>query len=83
MRSPDTHPHAHKVQLEVYRRLSPERKVEIAAALSEAVRELATEGIRQRHPEYDEQGVRRALIALLYGGEVARRLWPGDPVLAP
>jgi hypothetical protein len=78
-----THPRAHEVQLAVYRRLSPARKVEIAIELSEAVRELAAEGIRRRHPEYDEPTVRKAPIALLYGAEVARRLWPGAPVPAP
>jgi hypothetical protein len=55
----------------------------VPVRLSEAVRELAAERIRQRHPEYDERDVRKALIALLYGVDIARRLWPGSPVPAP
>ncbi|HEU4406635.1 MAG TPA: hypothetical protein VFS43_15315 [Polyangiaceae bacterium] len=83
MRSPDTHPGAHEAQLLAYRRMSPAQKAEIAVRLSVAVRELAAEGIRQRHPEYDERDVRKALVALLYGVDVARRLWPSGPVPAP
>jgi hypothetical protein len=83
MRSPDTHSGAYEAQLQAYRRMSPPQKAEIAVRLSEAVRELAAEGIRQRHPEYDERDVRKALIALLYGVDIARRLWPGSPVPAP
>lgn len=83
MRSPDTHPEAYEAQLRADRRMAPHQKAEIAVRLSEAVRELAAGGIRQRHPEYDERDVRKALIALLYGADIARRLWPGGPVPAP
>ena len=57
--------------------MSPARKSELVAELSETVRELAREGIRQRHPEYDATDVDRALVALLYGVDVARRVFPG------
>ncbi|WP_394832469.1 hypothetical protein LVJ94_38800 [Pendulispora rubella] len=83
MRPQDTHPAAYQAQLEVYRRMSPERKSGIVRDLSESVRCLAREGIRQRHPEYSNEEVRRALIALIYGSALAQRLWPGDPVPSP
>ncbi|HEU4535066.1 MAG TPA: hypothetical protein VFS00_13155 [Polyangiaceae bacterium] len=63
--------------------MSAAQKAEIVASLSGAVRQLAAEGIRQRHPEYDERDVRKALLSLLYGTDVVRRLWPGATVPAP
>lgn len=51
--------------------------------MSDDVRRIALEGIRRRHPEYDERRARRALISLLLGADVARRLWPGEPPVEP
>jgi hypothetical protein len=83
MRPRDTHDEAREVQLGVYRRMSPERRAEIALELSEDVRIITREGIRQRHPEYSDQDVQHALIALIYGKDVARRLWPDATVPPP
>jgi hypothetical protein len=79
----DTHEEARDVQLGVYRRMSPERRAEIALELSEDVRRIAREGIRQRHPDYSDRDVQHALIALIYGQDVARRLWPDSTVPPP
>ncbi|WP_394843029.1 hypothetical protein LZC95_38995 [Pendulispora brunnea] len=83
MRSHDTHPAAYEVQLDVYRRMTPGRKVEIALELSESVRRTARSGIRKRHPEYSEQQVTRALVALIHGRETAQRVWPNEPPVVP
>jgi hypothetical protein len=83
MRSPDTHPAAHEAQLDAYRRMSAAQKANVVASLSGAVRQLAAEGIRRRHPEYDERDVQKALLALLYGADLVQRLWPKAKVLAP
>jgi hypothetical protein len=83
MRAFDTHHHAHDVQLRVYRQMSPERRAEIAFELSEDVRRITCDGIRQRHPEYSDEDVRRALVALIYGEELARKIWPQAAVLPP
>ncbi|MBX3227951.1 MAG: hypothetical protein KIT84_28010 [Labilithrix sp.] len=80
MRSHDTSLDAYELQLRGYRQMSPARKSELVAELSETVRELAREGIRQRHPDYDTADVDRALVALVYGPEVARRVFPGTTV---
>jgi hypothetical protein len=50
--------------------------------MSDDLRRITAEGIKQRHPEYSERDVRRALVALLYGTEAAAKLWPGEPVPA-
>jgi hypothetical protein len=83
MRPFDTHHHAHDVQLRLYRQMSPERRAEIALELSEDVRRITCDGIRQRHPEYSDEDVRHALVALIYGEDVARRLWPHAAVPTP
>jgi hypothetical protein len=77
MRPHDTSQDAYEIQLRGYRQMSPAHKSELVAELSETVRELAREGIRQRHPDYDAADVDRALVALLYGADVVRRLFPG------
>ncbi|MCA9640742.1 MAG: hypothetical protein H6718_19230 [Polyangiaceae bacterium] len=50
--------------------------------MSDEIREIAAAGIRQRHPEYTEAEVRRALVCLLYGRESAQRVWPNERVPA-
>jgi hypothetical protein len=56
--------------------MTPERRAEISLELSDAIRTIAREGIRRRHPEYSSAEVSKALIVLLYGSVVARRVWP-------
>jgi len=58
-------------------------RVEIAAQLSEDVREVAAAGIRSRHPEYSPDQVRLALYRLLYGDDVFRSAWQIHPLLDP
>lgn len=82
MRPHDTSQEAYEFQLRGYRQMSPARKSELVAELSEAVRELSRAGIRQRHPDYDAAEVDRALVALLYGPDVARHVFPGMTVLS-
>ena len=52
-----------------------------AGTLTQAVRQLAVMGIRQRYPEGDEQEVKVRLAERLYGREVARRLFGNHPAL--
>jgi hypothetical protein len=63
--------------------MSPEQRSELALRMSDDIRRIATEGIRQRHPEYSERDLRRALVALLYGRDAAAKVWPGELVPAP
>jgi hypothetical protein len=79
----DTSREAYERQLEGYRHMASERKGELVAELSETVRELSRAGIRARHPEYDEDDVKRALALLLYGRKIAQRLWPGAELPLP
>jgi|HubBroStandDraft_1064217.scaffolds.fasta_scaffold4528847_1 phenylpyruvate tautomerase PptA (4-oxalocrotonate tautomerase family) len=47
MRPHDTGQEAHEFQIRDYRRMDAEQKAELVADLSEAVRDVAREGIRQ------------------------------------
>jgi hypothetical protein len=65
MRPFDTSPDAEKIQIEIFRRMEPEGRLQSAALLSETCRTLLAEGIRKRHPTYNEEQVRLALIRCL------------------
>lgn len=63
----DTAPHVAALHAELYREIGPAKRAEIMAELSDALRELAAAGVRQRHPEYDEEQVRTEVLAIFYG----------------
>ena len=79
----DTTPDAAAVRTAIYRRMTPDQRCEIAAEMSAMTRAIALDGIRHRHPEYDEHQARWALFRLLVGDELFRRAWPQAPILAP
>ena len=60
----DTAPDAWAVQREIYQRVGGRGRVEIMFSLTATVSRLAVAGIRARHPEYDDELVRRAYARL-------------------
>lgn len=83
MRSRDTTPEAHAFQLAVYRRMTIDRRLELALEMSDAARRTSLDGILARHPEYDEPMAVRALFRLLHGDALYAKVWPGQPAPAP
>jgi hypothetical protein len=83
MRARDTSEKAHALQVRLYRAMTPEQCSELALRMSDDIRRIAAEGIKERHPTYSERDVRRALVALLYGKDAASKIWPGEPVPSP
>lgn len=72
MRRPsDTSPDAQARYVNALRALTPEQRLEYAAAMSDEVRSLAEAGIRSRHPEFGPAEVRAALADMLLGPELA------------
>jgi hypothetical protein len=71
----DTSPEADAVQVEAYRRMGGAGRAQVMFRLCEMAREAATSGIRARHPEYDDEQVKRALARLRYGDELVRSVW--------
>ena len=78
----DTSPEAYEVQTRVYRTFTAEEKGEMAARMSDEIREISKAGIRLRHPTYSDREVTRSLVGLLYGEELARKVWQ-HPVHEP
>jgi hypothetical protein len=56
----DTSREAHAAQLRVYARMGPERRVQLAFELSEAVREISIAGVQARNPGWSRQAARAA-----------------------
>jgi hypothetical protein len=77
----DTTPDALRVRTEIYRRMTVDQRVRLAMEMSSTTRAIALDGIRRRHPEYDEHQARMALFRLLVGDELFRRAWPREPML--
>lgn len=62
----DTSARVAAVQVQLYRAAGEAKRAEIMADLSDALRDLAAAGVRQRHPEYDEDQVRKEVLAVFY-----------------
>jgi hypothetical protein len=62
----DTSPAAQAVQLEILRAMSGEQRLLLALDMSLFARELAKEGIRRDHPEWQEARVARELLRLAF-----------------
>jgi hypothetical protein len=75
----DTSPEADARYHALLQRMLPEQRIEAAARLSLAVRELALAGIRTRHPTADEYELRVRLTVRLYGRACAARLFANVP----
>lgn len=79
----DTDPDSASVRWDVYRNLTAEQRFEVAWDLSEAVRAVAKDGIRDRHPHYTNDEVHRAYCRLAWGDALVREVWPAHPLVAP
>ncbi len=77
----DTDPRRRERYLQLLRAQSPVDRLRKAGALTRAVRQMATAGIRQAFPLADETEVRVRLTERLYGREVATRLFGPHPAL--
>jgi hypothetical protein len=68
----DTHPEIAKRMQEMFRRMGPERRVQMAIQMSDDVRALALAGIRMRKPGLSREDENRELMRVMYGLEAAR-----------
>jgi hypothetical protein len=76
----DTTPEAARVQREIFRRMSPSRRLELACQMSDFVRGIVAAGVRSRHPDYDDNQVKLAVIRLTIGDELFHKAYPGVKV---
>jgi hypothetical protein len=63
----DTTRNAAALQLQLYREAGAARRAQLAADLSDAVRETTLAGIRRRNPEFTEAAVKAEFLRIVYG----------------
>ena len=72
--SRDTHLEAERVQIELLRKATITRRLELAFSLSQDALHLAREGIRRAHPEASEEEIGLIFVEINYGKELADRV---------
>ncbi len=76
----DTTLEAARVQRDIFRRMSPARRLQLACEMSDYVRGLAVAGVRRRHPEYTEEEAKLAVTRMCIGEELFKQAYPGRDV---
>ena len=71
----DTHPEIEAYRLQYLRRAAAWQKAAMLGQMYETVKQLAYQGLRQRHPHASEAELRRRLAGLLLGEELAERVY--------
>ena len=79
--SSDTTPEAQRKQYELMRRLSPEQRLSLAFALTDAMRQLIISDLQHRFPAADANEIRRRFIARVLPREVVIKAYGFDPKL--
>jgi len=70
----DTTLEAHRKQMEILKKLSPEQRALISFELSDNVRQIAMDGIRNQHPDFTEMQVRRELLRRIVGDKLYQKI---------
>ena len=71
----DTAPAADQVRLELFRAMTPARRLALAAGWSDALRQLLRAQIRQERPDAPEAELRRAFASRWLGEELAAKAY--------
>ena len=73
--SPDTSVEAERILIERLRAVGPRRRLDMARDASRAIRQLAWNGLRLRHPQAGEAELRRRYVVQTFGEPVAEQLF--------
>ena len=73
--SRDTTPDAEAVRLDVFRKMTPRRKLQVMEDANRNAREMALAGLRLRHPDAGEEELFRRLMDLTLGEETAEQVF--------
>ena len=71
----DTHPKIEAYHLQLWRQAPSWRKAELLGQMYATVKQLAYQGLRQRHPAASEAELRRRLADLLLGEDLALQVY--------
>ena len=75
----DTSPEIAAIQMEMLRKASPARKLEMVGQMNLTVKTLALAGLRTRHPDEPPEMLRRRLADLILGPELALKVYGPFP----
>jgi len=70
----DTSQDADAIQLDMWRSMSGQERIQKAMSFSSRLRDMSLDAIRRRHPEFSEDQVRLKFIELTYGEELASEM---------
>ena len=68
---------AARKQFEILRKLGPEVRAKMAFEMSDNLRRTVEAGVRQRHPDWGQEEVKRAVLRLTIGERLFRQVF-GD-----
>ena len=71
---PDTTPDAHKKQIEILRKMSPQTRALISFELSDNVRQNAIAGIKKLHPDFTDTQIKMELLRRIAGNELFEKI---------
>ncbi|MBE0669229.1 MAG: hypothetical protein IH588_01455 [Anaerolineales bacterium] len=72
--SHDTDPRIEKIQIELLRKMPPERKFQVVSQMNHTVRSLMMAGLKEHNPALSAEALRNMLAELLLGKELAGRV---------
>ena len=79
----DTSEEAWRLQMAAIAQRSVADRLEEWAELNRAVARMEADGIRRRHPDYDDRQVMLAAARMRYGDELVGAAWPDHPLYEP
>jgi hypothetical protein len=74
----DTTHEAEQMQVKIFRGMRPERRLQAGIDLAETCRKLMETGVKMRHPGYDANQVKLAVIRLQLGEELFLKVYPEE-----
>ena len=77
--SPDTTEDAQRKHFELMKRLTPEQRLSMAFALTDATRQLVLADLKHRYPDADSEELRRRFIARVLSRQDVIRVYGFDP----
>ena len=72
--SPDTTADAHRKQIEILRRMSPQRRALKSFEISDNVRKNVMAGIRKMYPDFSDAQIANELLRRMVGDELFQRI---------
>jgi len=79
----DTSREAQEVQIEILRRMPPEKRLAISLNLGAISHEILVQGVRARHPEYGDNEVKMAAIRLKLPEKLFLQVFPWAEKITP